>query len=166
VLPDTAPADERVALLLPMCQALAATGQFAMSHETLLEVLDILPRDQVAERVGADQVIDYTREDFVSSGQRYDVMLDLVGSRSLSDCRRVLTRRGTYVMVGVKDMGRWLGLGRQFKALLLSPFGRQRMRMCVVRHNRRSSSHSEPRSAALCRPARLGGGHACPPVGL
>ena len=59
--------------------------------------------------LGADQVIDYTREDFVETGQRYDVMLDLVGSRSLSDCRRALTRRGTYVVVGVKDMGRWLG---------------------------------------------------------
>ena len=86
--------------------------------------------------IGADEVIDYTREDFVQTGQRYDVMLDLVGSRSLSDCRRALTRRGTYVVVGVKDMGRWLGLGRQFKALLLSPFVSQRMRVFVVRHNR------------------------------
>ena len=72
--------------------------------------------------IGADQVIDYTKEDFTQTGQRYDVMLDLVGNRSLSDCRRALTPRGTYVVVGVKDMGRWLGLGRQFKALLLSPF--------------------------------------------
>jgi NADPH:quinone reductase-like Zn-dependent oxidoreductase len=86
--------------------------------------------------IGADQVIDYTREDFVQPERRYDVMLDLVGSRSLSDCRRALTRRGTYVVVGVKDMGRWLGLGRQFKALLLSPFVPQRMRAFVVRHNR------------------------------
>jgi NADPH:quinone reductase-like Zn-dependent oxidoreductase len=86
--------------------------------------------------IGADEVIDYTKEDFALTGQRYDVMLDLVGSRSLSDCRRTLTRRGTYVVVGVKDVGRWLGLGRQFKALLLSPFVRQRMRVFVVRHNR------------------------------
>jgi NADPH:quinone reductase-like Zn-dependent oxidoreductase len=86
--------------------------------------------------LGADQVIDYTREDFTQTGQRYDVMLDLVGTRSLSDCRRALTARGTYVVVGVKDMGRWLGLGRQVKALLLSPFVRQRMRVFVVRHNR------------------------------
>lgn len=86
--------------------------------------------------LGADQVIDYTREDFVQAGERYDVILDLVGNRSLSDCRRMLTRRGTYVVVGVKNMGRWLGLGRQFKALSLSPFVRQRMRVFVVRHNR------------------------------
>ena len=86
--------------------------------------------------LGADRVIDYTSEDFTQTGQRYDVILDLVGTRSLSDCRRALTLRGTYVVVGVKDMGRWLGLGRQLKAILLSPFVRQRMRVFVVRHNR------------------------------
>ena len=86
--------------------------------------------------IGADEVIDYTKEDFTQTEQRYDVMLDLVGNRSLSDCRRALTPRGTYVVVGVKDMGRWFGLGRQIKALLLSPFVRQRMRVFVVRHNR------------------------------
>ncbi|HET6869325.1 MAG TPA: AAA family ATPase [Solirubrobacteraceae bacterium] len=51
VLPDTAPAQARVELLLPMAQALAATGQFVESHQTLLEILEILPSDQVAERV-------------------------------------------------------------------------------------------------------------------
>src|SRR5207237_135720 len=86
--------------------------------------------------IGADQVIDYTKEDFSQTGQGYDVMLDLVGTRSLSDCLRALTPRGTYVVVGVRDMGRWFGLGRQTKALLLSPFVRQRMRVFVVRHNR------------------------------
>ena len=86
--------------------------------------------------IGADEVIDYTREDFTQTDRPYDVMLDLVGTRSISDCRRALTPRGTYVVVGVKDMGRWLGLGRQSKALLLSPFVRQRMRVFVVRHNR------------------------------
>jgi NADPH:quinone reductase-like Zn-dependent oxidoreductase len=85
--------------------------------------------------IGADEVIDYTREDFVQTGQRYDVMLDLVGNRPLSDCRRALTPRGTYVLVGVKDMGRWFGLGRQTTALLLARFVRQRVRVFIVRHN-------------------------------
>ena len=49
--------------------------------------------------LGADQVIDYTREDFAQTGQRYHVMLDLVGTHSLSDCKRALTPRGTYVVV-------------------------------------------------------------------
>ena len=84
--------------------------------------------------IGADQVIDYTKEDFTQTVQRYDVMLDLIGSRSLSDCRRALTPRGAYVLVGVRDLGRWFGLARQIKALLLSPFVRQRMRVFVVRH--------------------------------
>ena len=57
--------------------------------------------------IGADRVIDYTQEDFTRSGQRYDVMLDLVANRSLSECRRALTPRGTYVLVGVSDAGRW-----------------------------------------------------------
>ena len=91
---------------------------------------------EMVRSIGADQVIDYTKEDFIQTEQRYDVMLDLVGSRSLSDCRRALTPRGTYVVVGVKDQGRWLGLARQIKALLLSPFVRQRMRVFVVKHNR------------------------------
>ena len=51
VLPATAPVQERVGLLLPMAQALAATGQFEKSHETLLEILDVLPPDRVAQRV-------------------------------------------------------------------------------------------------------------------
>ena len=86
--------------------------------------------------IGADQVIDYTREDFTLARQRYDVMLDLVGSRSLSDCRRSLTPRGTYVLVGVSDMGRWLGLARQIKLLSSSPFVRQQMRIFLTRHRR------------------------------
>jgi NADPH:quinone reductase-like Zn-dependent oxidoreductase len=86
--------------------------------------------------LGADEVIDYTKQDFTQSGRRYDVMLDLVGNRSLSDCRQALTPRGTYVLVGVRDPGRWLGLARQMRALVLSPFARQRMRVFVAKHSR------------------------------
>ncbi|MBJ7332132.1 MAG: NAD(P)-dependent alcohol dehydrogenase [Solirubrobacteraceae bacterium] len=86
--------------------------------------------------LGADQVIDYQKQDFAQAEQRYDVMLDLVGNRSLATCRHVLSPRGTYVIVGVRDAGRWLGLGRQTKALLLAPFVRQRMRVFVVKHTR------------------------------
>jgi NADPH:quinone reductase-like Zn-dependent oxidoreductase len=86
--------------------------------------------------IGADHVIDYTREDFTQTGQRYDVMLDAVGNRSLSDCRRALTPRGTYVLVGVLNLGRLFGLARQLKVLSLSPFVRQKMRVFLVRHNR------------------------------
>jgi NADPH:quinone reductase-like Zn-dependent oxidoreductase len=90
----------------------------------------------IVRSIGADHVIDYTKQDFARTPQPYDVMLDMVGNRSLSDCRRALTPRGTYVVVGVSDLGRWLGLGRQARALALSPFVRQRIRVFVVRHNR------------------------------
>lgn len=86
--------------------------------------------------LGADEVIDYKQEDFTQSDRPYDVVLDLVGNRSLSRCRRILTPRGTYVIVGVRDAGRWLGLGRQARALLLAPFVRQRIRVFVVKHTR------------------------------
>ena len=86
--------------------------------------------------IGADQVIDYTTEDFAQAEQRYDVMLDLIGNRSLSDCRRVLAPRGTYVIVGARDLGRWLGLNRQIRGLFLAPLVRQRMRVFVVKHTR------------------------------
>jgi NADPH:quinone reductase-like Zn-dependent oxidoreductase len=86
--------------------------------------------------IGADHVVDYTQEDFTRDRQRYDVMLDLVGNHSLSDCRRALTPRGTYVLVGVSDAGRWLGLARQVKVLSSSPFVRQRMRVFITRHTR------------------------------
>ena len=86
--------------------------------------------------IGANQVIDYTQEDFTQSGQRYDVMLDVAGSRSLSDCRRALTPRGTFILVGYLDLGRWFGLARQIKALSSSPFVRQRVRVLIATHNR------------------------------
>ncbi|MCH8971686.1 MAG: NAD(P)-dependent alcohol dehydrogenase [Acidobacteria bacterium] len=78
--------------------------------------------------IGADQVIDYTQEDFTQSGQRYDLMLDTVGNRSLSDCRRVLNPKAVYVSVGAAQMGDWIGpLTHVFKVLLASAAGSQKM---------------------------------------
>ncbi|HEX7298422.1 MAG TPA: NAD(P)-dependent alcohol dehydrogenase [Solirubrobacteraceae bacterium] len=85
--------------------------------------------------IGADEVVDYTQADFTQTAQRYDVILDMVGNRSLSACRRALTPRGTYVLVGVANLGRWLGLARQMKALVWSPFVRQTMRVFIATHN-------------------------------
>jgi NADPH:quinone reductase-like Zn-dependent oxidoreductase len=71
--------------------------------------------------LGADQVIDYTREDFTKSGQRYDLFFDCVGNSSLSACRRVLNPQGTYVPVG-GEAGRWMiaALARSIMTLVLS----------------------------------------------
>jgi len=59
--------------------------------------------------IGADRVIDYTREDFTRTGERYDLILDMVGNHSMSDCRRALTPNGSLVLVGSTDTGLWLG---------------------------------------------------------
>jgi NADPH:quinone reductase-like Zn-dependent oxidoreductase len=78
--------------------------------------------------IGADHVIDYTREDFARIGQRYDLIVDIAGNRSLSDLRRVLAPTGTLVFIGGEGGGRLLGgTSRLLWALLRSPFGRQKL---------------------------------------
>jgi NADPH:quinone reductase-like Zn-dependent oxidoreductase len=59
--------------------------------------------------LGADDVIDYTREDFTRSDERYDLLLDIAGSRSWSECKRVLNPRATLVVVGAPKGSRLLG---------------------------------------------------------
>lgn len=64
--------------------------------------------------IGADQVIDYTREDFTRNGRRYDRILDLAAHRSIFDCRRALSPSGRYVLVGGS-------MARIFQAMFLGP---------------------------------------------
>ena len=85
--------------------------------------------------IGADHVIDYTREDPVDGAQLYDVILDIGGNRPLSHLRRGLARRGTLVFVGGEGGGRWTGMDRQIRALAISPFVRQRLRVFVAREH-------------------------------
>lgn len=79
--------------------------------------------------LGAVHVIDYTQEDFAVGQGRYDLIIDIAGSPALSRLRRALTPAGTAVIVGGEEAGNWTGLGRQLKALALSPFLRQRLIM-------------------------------------
>jgi NADPH:quinone reductase-like Zn-dependent oxidoreductase len=77
--------------------------------------------------IGADHVIDYTQEDFTRSGQRYDLLFDLVGNRSLSDCRRVLSPEGTLVLSGGEG-GRWVGaVGHLISSLARGLFMKQKV---------------------------------------
>jgi NADPH:quinone reductase-like Zn-dependent oxidoreductase len=78
--------------------------------------------------IGADDVIDYTRKDFTASGRRWDVIVDIAGNRPLAHLRRALTPRGTLVILGGEQGGRWLGgLERNLGIKLLAPFVRHRM---------------------------------------
>jgi NADPH:quinone reductase-like Zn-dependent oxidoreductase len=77
--------------------------------------------------LGADRVIDYTQEDFTKGSQRYDLIIDTVGTHSLSDYRRALNPHGSLVIVGSLDRGRWLGpLAGTIDAWLYSPFVSQK----------------------------------------
>jgi NADPH:quinone reductase-like Zn-dependent oxidoreductase len=88
-----------------------------------------LPNADLARSIGADDVIDYTSQDFTRSGRRYDVLLDIAGSRPVFACRRVLAPRGTLVLIG-GSAGRWLQpAGRMFSALAMAPLVSQRIAM-------------------------------------
>jgi NADPH:quinone reductase-like Zn-dependent oxidoreductase len=84
--------------------------------------------------LGADHAIDYTRDDFADGLHRYDVILDVAGNPSVSRLRRALTPTGTAVIVGGEEGGNLTGgMGRQLRALTLSPFVRQRLTMLVAK---------------------------------
>ena len=91
---------------------------------------------EMVRSIGADHVIDYTREDFAEGEQRYDLILDIGGNSSLSRLRRALASRGTLVITGGEGGGRWLGgTDRQLRALALSPFVGQKLGTFISREN-------------------------------
>ncbi len=85
--------------------------------------------------LGADHVIDYTRQDFADHSRRYDVILDIAGNPSLTRLRRALTPRGTAVFVGGENAGSFIGMGRQLRGVLASPFVRQRFVLLASRES-------------------------------
>jgi NADPH:quinone reductase-like Zn-dependent oxidoreductase len=92
---------------------------------------------ELVRSIGADHVIDYTRDDFSDAGKRYDLILDTAGNRPLSVLRRALAPRGTLVVVGGEGGGPWTGgIGRSLRAGMLSLFVGQKLRalMSVERH--------------------------------
>jgi NADPH:quinone reductase-like Zn-dependent oxidoreductase len=91
---------------------------------------------ELVRSVGADRVLDYARDEYAGAEQRYDLILDMAGTRSLSQLRRALTPRGTLVPVGGEGGGRWIGgVGRSLGALALSPFVSQTLRPIVALAN-------------------------------
>lgn len=82
---------------------------------------------EMLRRIGADHVIDYTREAITAAHASYDVIIDLAGNRPVSLLRRALTPEGRLVIIGGTG-GRWtMGFGRTIGAMLLNPFVRQRL---------------------------------------
>ncbi|HEY4314765.1 MAG TPA: NAD(P)-dependent alcohol dehydrogenase [Actinomycetes bacterium] len=90
----------------------------------------------LVRELGADHVVDYSREDVTAGDQRYDLVLDTGGNTPLSRLRRVLTPKGTLVIVGGETGGRWLGgSDRQVRALIVSPFVSQKLGSFICREN-------------------------------
>jgi NADPH:quinone reductase-like Zn-dependent oxidoreductase len=92
---------------------------------------------ETARSIGADRVIDYTKEDFTRNGRRYDLMLDVPGNRSWSECKRVLVDGGRYVMAGGPKKNRWIGpMGMAIGRRLISNVGDRRAVSFLAKLNR------------------------------
>jgi NADPH:quinone reductase-like Zn-dependent oxidoreductase len=90
---------------------------------------------ELVQSLGADHVIDYTKEDFTKGDQHYDVILDNVANHSLSECRRVLTPNGIYVLIGgggVNEQGFIGAIGKALNAAVYSHFVKQKMGMMMA----------------------------------
>jgi len=82
---------------------------------------------KLVRSIGADEVIDYTREDIVDEKRRYDLIFDTAGNREASYLRQAMTPKGTLVLAGGEGTGRWLGMGRVVRAKAMSLFVGQKM---------------------------------------
>ncbi|HEX6166734.1 MAG TPA: NAD(P)-dependent alcohol dehydrogenase [Acidimicrobiales bacterium] len=110
--------------------------QIAKAFDTEVTGVCSTSKVELVRSLGADHVLDYTVEDVADGRQRYDLVLDIGGNTSVTRLRRALTPEGTLVIVGGESGGRWLGgLQRQLRALVTSPFVRQRLRVFVAREH-------------------------------
>lgn len=90
-------------------------------------------KTDLVRSIGADDVIDYRREDFADAGKQYDLILDTAGNRPLSVLRRALKPRGTLVIVGGEGGGKWTGgFERALRAAALSPFVGQQLKGLIA----------------------------------
>lgn len=121
--------------------ASGGVGTFAvqLAKEAGAEVTGVCStgKTDLVRAVGADHVVDYTREDPTAGERRYDVVIDIGGNRPVPRLRRVLAPRGTLVITGGENGGPWLGgIGRNLRAQLQSPFVSQRLTAFVARDRR------------------------------
>jgi NADPH:quinone reductase-like Zn-dependent oxidoreductase len=105
----------------------ALAVQIAKAYGAEVTGVDDTTKLEMVRSLGADHVIDYTQEDFIQSGERYDLVFDIPGNHPFSACRGVLTPNGKYVLIGHdrfgQGAGRWFGsIPRVLKLVALSPF--------------------------------------------
>jgi NADPH:quinone reductase-like Zn-dependent oxidoreductase len=92
---------------------------------------------ELVRALGADHVVDYTREDVTQGAQRYDLIVDNVSTHSVSDYKRVMNPNGVYVMIGSSTTGHWFGwLEIPLQAWILSPFMSQKFGMMLAELNK------------------------------
>ncbi len=112
------------------------TGTFAVQIATALRAhvtaVTSTKNMDLVRSLGADEVVDYTKEDFTRRGRSYDVLFDIGANRSLADCRRVLAPSGSLVLVGAAK-GLWPILWRLLAARLISRVGKQRIAPFLAR---------------------------------
>ena len=101
--------------------------QLAKTYGAEVTGVDAPGKLDMLRSIGADRVVDYTREDFTRSGERYDLIIDIAGTHPWSAARRALNPEGTYVLIGHDQYGgsghRWVGsLGHFFKLMVVAPF--------------------------------------------
>ncbi len=118
--------------------------QLAKAYGATVTGVDSTAKLDLMRSLGADRVIDYTEEDFTRAAERYDLIVDLPGNHSLSECRRVLTPEGTYVLIGHDRFGaaggRWFGsLPHFFRLMALAPFLRQLPNLSLSRPSKQDS---------------------------
>jgi NADPH:quinone reductase-like Zn-dependent oxidoreductase len=104
--------------------------QLAKAYGASVTGVDVAEKLDMIASIGADRTLDYTREDFTRVGERYDVILDIVGNHPWREVRRALTSKGTYVLIGHDQYGatghRWFGsLGHFAKLMVMAPFVKQ-----------------------------------------
>jgi NADPH:quinone reductase-like Zn-dependent oxidoreductase len=104
--------------------------QIAKAYGAEVTAVCSTSKADLVRSIGADDVIDYTREDFTDGSRRWDVIVDTAGRRPLSQLRRALTPKGTLVIVGGDGGGRWTGgfFRGMLRAPMVSLFVGQRLR--------------------------------------
>src|ERR1700693_315143 len=123
--------------------ASGGVGTFAVQIANVLgaEVAAVCSSRNVdlVRSLGASHVFDYTKEDFAAGGRQYDVLLDNVGNRSLTECRRVLKPRGVYIGNGGGGPDDMLWgfsvIGSMIRSLILTPFVSQKLRGILANMN-------------------------------